>query len=105
MKKIKISTCYCSIPFEKLSELVHLRFIVGMETEEIMKQLDSVEDREYLATVALLDVNLETLRQVVESEDPALAEHLFGCREKALKILKEHGIDLSKGKRGAGGHE
>lgn len=105
MKRIKVSTCYCSIPFEKLSELVHLRFIVGMETEEIMKQLASPKDREYLATVALLDVSSEALNEVAETEDPALAGHLFGCREKALQILKDHGIDLSKGKRGASGHE
>ncbi|MBI2166945.1 MAG: hypothetical protein HYU34_01735 [Candidatus Omnitrophica bacterium] len=103
MKKIKLSTCFCRIPFEKLSELVHLRFIVGMETEEIMKQLPSREDRERLAAVALLDVDPANLEAAIETEDPMLAKHLFGCREKALKILKEHGIELRGSRRGADG--
>lgn len=102
MKKIKLSLCYCHIPLEKLSQLVYLRYIVGIETGELMKEFPSKKDREYLAAVALLDVPAEDLEKVAQTEDPSLTTHLFGCRERAFNILKEHGIDLSKGKGSRG---
>ena len=96
VEKIKLSLCYCHIPLEKLSQLVYLRYIVGMETGELMKEFPSQQDREYLAALALLDVPSESLEKVVQTEDPSLIAHLFGCRERAFKILKEHGINFAK---------
>lgn len=90
--KIKISTCFCQIPVEKLTQLVRMRFIEGVPTQELMKRMESAKDREYLATVALLDVKEDVLEEVVQAEDPSLMTHLLSCRAMAMEILEHEGL-------------
>lgn len=95
-KKIKITTCYCQIPMKRLIELVEMRFVKGIQTEELMKQMKTEKDREYLATVALLDVSDQDLLQLIEAGGPVQPEHLLACRQRAKKILKDYAIILGE---------
>jgi len=92
VKKIQVSACYCEIPREKLFELVRRRFIDGTATQELMKEMPTEKDREYLATVALLDVKEEDLVEMVEAKDPSRLRHILGCRAGTKQILKNHGL-------------
>lgn len=94
MEKIKLSTCYCKIPFETLKELVRLRFVEGVQTEELMKQMKTEKEREYVATVALLDVSEKDLIHMAEAEKPDQLRHFLDCRAHALEILKENGLEV-----------
>lgn len=96
MGKIKVSVCYCGIPFKKLAELVRLRFVEGIATQELMKQMKSEKDREYLATIALLDVSEKDLIHMVEAEKPDQLRHFLDCRAHALEILKENGLEVKE---------
>lgn len=91
-KKVKVSTCYCNIPIKKLIELVRMRFVDGVGTEELMKKMKTEQEREYLATVALLDVKDKELLDMIEGESAVEPQHLLACREQAKKILKDYAI-------------
>lgn len=95
-EKVKISACFCQIPVEKLVSLVRMRFVEGIPTQELMKKMESKKDREYLATVSLLDVRKDLLLQVVEAEDHSLLGHLLSCRERAKEILAAQQIRVKE---------
>lgn len=98
MDKIKISVCFCQIPEEKLIQFVRMRFIEKTPTLELMKQMESAKDREYLATIALLDVKEEDILRSVEATDPSIMTHLLSCRQAAKKVLEGYGIRRLDGK-------
>ena len=93
-KKIKIMACYCQIPMKKLIELVKMRFVENIQTEELMKQMKTEKEREYLATVALLDVSDQELMTMIESGGPVQPDHLLACRQRAKNILKDYAVVL-----------
>ena len=95
--KIKATACYCQIPIKKLMELVRMRFIENVQTEELMKQMKSEKEREYLATIALLDVGEKDLIHMVEAEKPEQLRHFLDCRAHALEILKDNHVEIKKG--------
>lgn len=92
MNKIKISACFCDIPLKKLIQLVRMRFVEGIQTEELMKQMKSGKDRDYVATISLLDVREEDVLKIVELEYPSIAEHLLSCRSRAIEILEREKV-------------
>ena len=96
MRKGRIKSCFCQIPLEKLIDLVRLRFMDGQETTELMNRLTSQKDREYLATVALLDVPEKDVVDMVEVDNPALMNHLLACRARTLEILEHYGFKSKK---------
>lgn len=96
MDKIKISSCYCDIPLKKLVKLTRMRFIDRIETEEIMNRLTSQVDKEYLAVVALLDVNEKDLIHLVEAENPDQLQHFLACRNRTKEILEHYGLQVKE---------
>ena len=88
--------CYGGICFEKLVELVRLRFVDGIATQELMKRMKSEKEREYVATVALLDVSEKDLIHMVEAEKPDQLRHFLDCRAHALEILKRNGLEVKE---------
>lgn len=94
--KIKVTTCYCQIPMKKLLELVRMRFVENIQTEELMKQMKTEKEREYLATVALLDVSEKDLIHMVEAEKPDQLRHFLDCRVHAREILKSNGLEMKE---------
>ncbi len=93
-KKITVTTCYCQIPMKKLIELVRMRFVENIQTEELMKQMKTEQEREYLATVALLDVSDQELVSMIEAGGPVQPDHLLACRQRAKNILKDYAVIL-----------
>jgi hypothetical protein len=98
-KKVKVATCYCKIPIKKLIELVKMRFVDCVGTEELMAKMKTEREREYLATVALLDVKDSDLLEMIEGDSAVEPQHLFACREQAKKILKDFAIVIGAGNR------
>ena len=96
-EKVKISTCYCNIPHKKLVDLVRMRFVDGAGTEELMTRMKTEKEREYLATVALLDVKDSELLDMIASDSTVEPQHLLACREQAKKILKDYAIVIGAG--------
>lgn len=94
MKKIKITSCFCDIPVEKLVRLVRKRYVEGIATGKLMRQLRSKKEREYLATIALLDVKKNDLVKIASSEDPSIYTHLVSCYLAAKETLKKEGVKV-----------
>lgn len=94
--KIKVTACYCKIPMRRLVELVKMRFVENIQTEELMKQMKSETEREYLATIALLDVSEKDLIHMVEAEKPDQLRHFLDCRAHALEILEKNNLEIKK---------
>ncbi|OGW87482.1 MAG: hypothetical protein A3A81_03875 [Omnitrophica bacterium RIFCSPLOWO2_01_FULL_45_10b] len=100
-QKKKVTVCYCQIPMKKLIELVRMRFVENIQTEELMKRMNTDQEREYLATVALLDVSDQELVSMIEAGGPVQPDHLLACRQRAKNILKDYAVIL----RAEGAHE
>jgi len=93
MEKIKISHCFCEIPEEDLVRLVKLRYERQVPTIQLMSELDSEQDRKFLATIALLDVSAEDIPAICVAESPSVFRHLLSCRQRARQILRELDLD------------
>lgn len=91
---LKPHICYCQIPEDALQRIAKRRFVDGIETERLMEELKTDEERSYLAAIALLDVKPEDLPKIVP-DNPALVRHLYDCRFHVLLILKEAGIEVA----------
>ncbi len=78
-----------------------MRFVENIQTEELMKQMKTEKEREYLATVALLDVSDQELVSMIDSGGPVQPDHLLACRQRAKNILKDYAVVL----RAEGTHE
>ena len=89
VKKINIQACYCKIPRRKLLELVRLHFVDGIPTEQLMKKARTRREREYLATVALLDLHNGTLEEIVDVDKPLDLPHFLTCHAHTREILRE----------------
>lgn len=96
MEKTPVHICYCHIPLKKLVQLVRLRYVQGVPTEELMKSMKTKEEKEYLTAVALLDVKQRDLVQMVEIESPSQLKHLLDCRSHTKEILEGHGISIKE---------
>ena len=94
MEKMRFSQCFCDIPRAKLHELVRRRFVQGIPTMELMKQMKTEKGREDVATVALLDVKKEDLVKNVEVDDPEKLKHLLACHSDAKEMLAKEGFDI-----------
>jgi hypothetical protein len=100
VKKINIQACYCKIPRRKLLELVRLHFVDGIPTEQLMKRAKTRREREYLATVALLDLHNGTLESIVDVDKPLDLSHFLSCHAQTRGILRED-LFNQEGKRGS----
>jgi len=94
MEKIHISRCYCEIPKVTLTELVRKHFVEGIPTTTLMKEMHSREERENVATVALLDVDQDELIENVRMDKPEKLNHLLSCHAQAKKILAKEGFSI-----------
>jgi hypothetical protein len=94
MDKIPISVCFCEIPESKMLELVRKRYVEKIPTQKLMGQLKNEQDRQYLSTIALLDVNEKDVLDCIEAKDPKILRHLFSCRQRALMILNQEGVTI-----------
>ena len=94
-EKTKVTACYCQIPMKRLIELVKMRFVENIQTEELMRKMKSEKEKEYLATIALLDVGEKDLIHMVEAEKPDQLRHFLDCRVHALEILKNSKLELN----------
>ncbi len=92
MENLRIHHCYCEIPEEVLKRIAFLRYVEGVPTEDLMARAGSQKEREFIATVALLDVDPEKLPSLVETERPDLLTHLHDCRAHILSFLELYGI-------------
>lgn len=89
VKKVNIRNCYCEIPTKKLWELARLHFIEGVPTGQLMKKIRSQREREYLATIALLDVHDEVLGEIVEFDNPKRLDHFLNCHASTKEDLRK----------------
>jgi hypothetical protein len=93
-EKTKVHLCYCQIPEDKLKEIARLRFVQGIPTERLMKQLKTQKEKEYLAAIALLDVKLQDIPKTVSVDEPFILQHLLDCRGHVREMLEESGIEI-----------
>jgi hypothetical protein len=57
-----------------------------------MEYAQTQKEREFIATVALLDIDPGRLGELVETHEPALIEHLRDCRSHVLSFLEMYDI-------------
>lgn len=91
-----IHLCYCQIPVDKLRNIARRRFVEGIPTNELMKQMKSQKEKDYLTTIALLNVKLEDLPQLIPHDNPMLLRHLLDCRDHVKYLLEVDGIKIDE---------
>lgn len=84
--------CFCEVPYRILAELARDKYLKGYSTESLMRRCHTGEEREYVATVALLDVAEEVLEEIIPSKEKLC--HVLACRENILNLLKTAGVNF-----------
>lgn len=93
-ERVHVSKCYCDIPRERLAYLVQQRFIHHVSTTELMGQMQTAEEKEDVAVVALLDVPRDELVPILELENPKKMPHWLDCHNYIREVLAEEGLKL-----------
>ncbi len=80
--------CFCQIPMKELKKWADKRFKDGIPTVELIDHANNDEEREIISIVALLDVDDQTLCEMMGDAD--LPEHhIIHCRENVKKRIME----------------
>ena len=93
-ERLRTDKCYCDIPRHRLAYLVQEHFIHHVPTPEIMNRMNTPEEREEVAVVALLDVPQEEVVRMLELERPEKMLHWLKCHENIRMQLAEEGLFL-----------
>lgn len=89
-------SCFCEIPSEELLALAKNKFLKGQSTQELLAKAQSEKERNYIATLALMDLSEKQLKKFIRQGMRDL-EHVFACRDKTISVLKSRGIDCRRG--------
>lgn len=81
------------VEVEKLTPWAKLRFGEGVGTVDLIRRAQSVEDKEAVACVALLNLSNSALRACA-GEDGALAEALLARRSELIRRLEAEGVTI-----------
>lgn len=88
-----MGNCYCPIPLDFLIRIVREKFIDRIPTIEIIKEYPGERERQFVETIALLDVPEADVRKLFKDDIVFLA-HFLDCRKHALQILNGKVPDL-----------
>jgi hypothetical protein len=79
--------CFCEIPDEEMKPWVTKKFIDHQETVDLIKSTNDPHEKEIIGLVGLLDVDEETLLQIMKGV-PQTEYHIINCRRHVKKILE-----------------
>lgn len=88
-----MGNCYCPIPLEFLVQVVREKFYDRIPTVEIIKKYPGERERQFVETIALLDVPEADVRKLLK-DDVVFLAHFLDCRKHALQILNGKIPDL-----------
>lgn len=86
--------CYCDIPRPWLGYLITQHYVHKIATPDLIAQLESPEQKEWAAVVALLDVPREDLVNHLKLEAPEKMPHWLACHENIRTQMAEEGLKL-----------
>lgn len=88
-----MGNCYCPIPPDLLVQIVREKFFDRIPTIALVKIYADERERQYVQTIALLDVPEAEVRELLKDDAEFLA-HFLDCRRHALQVLKGKISDL-----------
>ncbi len=78
--------CFCQVPDEELRPWVNKRYLENRPTLELIKSTDDPHEKELITIVALLDVDDDTMLEMMGNVD--LPEHhILDCRRNVKQML------------------
>jgi len=78
--------CFCQIPEEELKPWVEKRYVEHTPTIELLHSTDNPHEKEIISIVAMLDVDEETLLNMMGNVDLP-DHHILHCRENVKQML------------------
>lgn len=78
--------CFCQVPDDDLRPWVVKRYIEGISTLALLDSTDDPYEKELISIVALLDVDDETLLEMMGNVHLP-QHHILHCRENVKTIL------------------
>ena len=81
------SHCFCQVPQEELQTWATRRFKEHHSTLELLKSTDDPHEKEVISIVALLDVDEETMLQMMGNVDKP-EHHIVHCRANVKELLE-----------------
>lgn len=93
-EKVHVSICYCDIPRERLAYLVQQRYIHHVPTTELISRMQTPQEKEEAAVVALLDVPRPELVEILSLENPKKLPHWLDCHNYIRQLLADEGLML-----------
>ena len=78
--------CFCEIPDDELRPWVDKRYRENRSTIELIHSTDDPHQKEIISIVALLDVDDESLLNLMKDVDWP-DQHIIHCREDVRKML------------------
>ncbi len=78
--------CFCEIPEEELRPWAEKKFKEHLSTLDLIRSTDDPRQKEIISIVALLDVDEETMLQMMgDVQQPT--HHIIHCRESVRQML------------------
>ena len=78
--------CFCEIPDTELRPWVEKKFQGHKSTLELIQSTDDPHQKEIISIVALLDVDEETMLELMGDVDKP-EHHIIHCRENVKRML------------------
>lgn len=86
--------CFCDVPRPRLEDLARRRYLDGLGTLDLLCDVETAEEKEWVCLVGLLDVSPATLAGILQG-DPDRLLHVLSCRGEAIDWLAERGVGIA----------
>ncbi len=90
--------CFGKYDIRELLPIVEKKFVDGLSTVELLKEAQNDEEKDKVAIVALLDLDDETVMNLLSDNKNGDANfHILSCRNRLKKTLRH--MDMNKNNR------
>ncbi|NQZ58755.1 MAG: hypothetical protein HRT88_14985 [Lentisphaeraceae bacterium] len=79
--------CYCQFSKDIIHKWVVERYVKNIPTVQLLNSVNTAEEKEAIAAVALIDVDDDTLLQMMGNVDLP-QQHILNCREHAKREVQ-----------------
>jgi hypothetical protein len=86
---LHVPGCLGHYDFDQIADFAKKRFVEGIDTVSLMNQAGSQREKEEIALVCMLDIDIDQIRDIKLSCRYARECKIVDCRERLIKMIGE----------------